>query len=126
MTGAVTTSVTFVLLVSEPLVPLTVTVYVPVGVEVVVATASVDDPEPVTDVGVNDAVAPVGKPMTPSVTAPLKPLIAETVVVYDAPVPADTVFELGVAESEKSVTVTVRVAAALVAPALSVTASDAV
>ena len=100
--------------------------YVPGDVDVLVDTASVDVPEPVTEAGVNEAVAPAGRPRTLRPTAPVNPLIADTVAVYEAPLPGRTVLEPGVAESEKSPTVTVRVAGALAAPPLSLTVSDAV
>jgi len=105
---------------------LIVSVYVPGEVDVLVDTASVDDPEPGTEPGVNDAVAPAGSPRTLRLTAPANPLIGDTVVAYEALLPGRTVLEPGVAESEKSPTVIVRVTGALAAPAVSVTASDAV
>jgi hypothetical protein len=114
-----------VLLTRDPRTALIVSGYVPGGVPVLVVTASVDDPEPMTELGENEAVAPDGRPVTLSATLPTKPFIAETVVVYDALSPVTTFVELGVPDTEKSVTVIVRVAAALAAPALSVTTSDA-
>ena len=50
--------------VSPPLVALTMTLYVPVGVELAALIVTVDDPEPVTEVGENAAVAPEGSPLT--------------------------------------------------------------
>jgi hypothetical protein len=78
--GAVlTTSVAVVLWTRLPLVPVIANVYVPVGVVVAVVTVSVDVPEPLTEVGLNVPVAPVGKPVTLNVTVPLKPPVAATV-----------------------------------------------
>jgi hypothetical protein len=76
-----TISVTLALLVTGPLVPLIVRMYVPGGVDALVDTASVDEPEPVTELGVNDAVAPDGRPMTPRLATPVNPLIDATVAV---------------------------------------------
>jgi len=41
-----------------------------------VETLRVEDPVPVMEVGPKDAVAPAGRPLTPSATAELKPEIA--------------------------------------------------
>ena len=79
--AALTTSVAVALCVRLPLVPVIVIVYVPVGVLEAVVTLSAEDPEPVTEVGLNVPVAPVGSPVTLNVTAPLKPLNAPTVAV---------------------------------------------
>ena len=49
--------------VREPLVAVSVTVELPTGVLPVVVIVRVDVPEVVTDVGLNDAVAPVGSPL---------------------------------------------------------------
>ena len=64
-----------------PLVPVMVNVYVPAGVDDEVATLSVDEPEPVTDAGLKDPVAPVGNPLTLRLTALLKPFCALTLAV---------------------------------------------
>lgn len=40
---------------------------------VLVVTDILDDPEPVTEVGLKLALAPVGNPLTPKPTAPEKP-----------------------------------------------------
>ena len=58
-----------------------VTVYMPAGVEDDVDTLTVEVPDPVTDVGLNVAVAPVGNPLALSATLPLNPLKAVTVPV---------------------------------------------
>jgi hypothetical protein len=101
--------------VTLPLVPVMVRLELPAGVEVVVLTVSVDDPELLTDAGLKLAVVPAGKPETASETLPLKPLIAPTVAMYVVLLPAVTVCDAGVAESEKSATamgLTVRVTVA--------------
>ena len=54
-----------------PLVPVMVSVYVPVGVVVDVETVSVELPEPETDDGLKLAVAPVGNPLTLRFTVPV-------------------------------------------------------
>jgi hypothetical protein len=50
-----------------------VRVELPTGVLVLVVTVIVDDPVPVTVVGLKVAVAPVGSPLALKVTTPLKP-----------------------------------------------------
>ena len=57
---------------------------------------------------------------------PVNPVPGVTVAVYVVLPPGTTVRDAGVAESEKSATVIVRVAGALVSPPLSVTVNDAV
>jgi hypothetical protein len=79
--AALTFKVTVVVCVSEPLVPVIVSVEAPTGVVEVVVTVSVDVPEPVTDVGLNPAVAPAGNPLRLSPTAPLNPFNAPTFTV---------------------------------------------
>src|SRR5712691_8790612 len=64
-----------------PLVPVMVSVEVAAGVVLEVETFSVAEPEPVTEVGLNDAVAPAGRPLTVSPTLPLKLLSAPTFTV---------------------------------------------
>ena len=82
-----TTSVEVVLCVSAPLVAVIVRVNVPVGVFAAVETDSVDVPEPVTEVGLNVLVAPVGNPLTEKATTPLNPLIPVTAGVNVVPPP---------------------------------------
>src|ERR1700731_3945998 len=85
----VTIKVVVVVRVNLPFVPEIVRGYVPTGVEALVATVSVEDPEVVTEEGLNVAVAPVGKPvLTLNVTAPVKPFDGVTVVVNGALLPA--------------------------------------
>ena len=63
--------------VTEPLVPVIVNGYVPTGIAEVL-TESVDDPDPVTDAGVN---VPFGNPLWLRFTVPEKPPVAPTVTV---------------------------------------------
>jgi hypothetical protein len=107
--GVVTTSVTLFEWVSEPLVPVIVNVYVPVGVLATVETVSVVLPAPNTDVGLKLPLAPVGRPATLKLTLPLKPLLGVTVDVYVVPLPCTTLRDDGVVESEKSGAVTISV-----------------
>jgi hypothetical protein len=79
--GAFTTSVTVAVWLSAPLVPVIVSVKLPVGVLVVVVTVKVLLLEPVIEVGLNEPLAPLGSPLTPRLTVPLKPLSAVTVAV---------------------------------------------
>jgi hypothetical protein len=54
---------------------------VPVGVVAAVATVMIVLPEVVTDAGLYDAVALVGRPLALKVTVPVNPLLAVTVMV---------------------------------------------
>jgi hypothetical protein len=58
-----------------------VTVYVPAGVEDDVDILTVELPDPVTDVGLKLAVAPVGNPLALNATLPLNPFEAVIVPV---------------------------------------------
>jgi hypothetical protein len=77
--AAFTTRVTVVLCVRVPLVPVMVSVYVPAGVLLAVVTASVELPEPVTEVGVKLPLAPLGNPLALRLTVPVNPFSAPTV-----------------------------------------------
>lgn len=66
---------------SEPLVPVTLIVDVPVGVPEVVVIVSVELPEPVIVVGEKDGEAPKGAPAAAKFTVPEKPFNAVTVTV---------------------------------------------
>jgi hypothetical protein len=120
-----TVSVSVVLCVADVPVPVTVTVEVPVGVDPDVLIVSVEfDPELI-GLGLNDAVAPVGRPLALSVTlcalpltvvltvlVPLEPCVAVALValIVKSPTGAVTVSEtlvLCVAEPSTPVTVTV-------------------
>ena len=76
-----TINVTVALWTRPPLVPLSVRVLVLAGVLVAVDTVSVEEPDPVNDVGLKLALVPEGRPETVNVTLPLKPSSAFTVVV---------------------------------------------
>lgn len=71
----VTVSVAVVLFSGEPFgpVPAIVNEVLPVRLVLLVATVKVEEPEPLTDDGLNDAVAPLGSPLALNVTAPSKP-----------------------------------------------------
>ena len=74
------TRVTVFVCVSVPLVPVTVSVYVPVAA-VPELTDRVELPPAATLVGLKDAVAPEGTPETPRLIVPENPLIADVLVV---------------------------------------------
>ena len=74
----------------------------PAGVLVLVLTDRVEEPEPVTEVGLKVALAPLGRPLTLKLTAPVNPPTAVTVAVYDVPAPCVTVCDAGDAVMEKS------------------------
>jgi hypothetical protein len=76
-----TTSATLTLRLSGPLVPAIVNVYAPSGVAALVATLSVVEPDPVSEAGLNEAVAPEGSPVTLNFTVPLNPDAGVSVVV---------------------------------------------
>jgi hypothetical protein len=99
--GYCTVSDTVVECVRLPLVPVIVSVLVPVGVLERVERVSVEVPEPVTDVGLNVALVREGRLLTLKLTLPLNPLIAVTVTVYEVVPGCPTVRELGEAEIEK-------------------------
>ena len=58
-----------------PLVPVTVSVEVPDGVEALVATVMVEEPGAVVEAGLKLAVAPEGRPLALKEMLPLKALI---------------------------------------------------
>ena len=75
------TSCTVVVWLSAPLVPVIVSVDVPSGVSTSVVTVSVAVPAPVSEVGLNEAEAFAGTPLTDRLTAPAKPFTAPIVTV---------------------------------------------
>jgi hypothetical protein len=77
----VTTSVTEAAWFSAPLAPVIVNVELPIGVLPVVVMVSVEEPELVTDAGLNEAVAPVGNPLELRFTVPVNPFNAAIVTV---------------------------------------------
>jgi hypothetical protein len=64
-----------------PLVPVIVIVLEPFGVEPVVVTVSVEEPEPPIDVGLKPAVVLAGRPPALRLTVPLNPFCAVIVTV---------------------------------------------
>ena len=101
-----TVTVTVVEWLSDPLVPVTVTVKV-LAVEPV--QLRVEVPDPVTLVGVNVQVRPAGEILDVRATTPLKPLTAATVIVDVPEPPTVKLMLVGLAEIVKSWTVTVTV-----------------
>jgi hypothetical protein len=78
---ALTVSTTFAVCDKVPLVPVTLSVLLPLGVEVAVATVRVEEPESVTEVGLKLALAPEGKPLALKTTVPVNPFCGVTVIV---------------------------------------------
>ena len=79
--GGLTVKVTFAVCDKLPLVPVIVSVDAPSGVELAVATLSVDEPEPLIEAGLKLAVAPEGKPLALKATVPLNPFCAAMLTV---------------------------------------------
>ena len=79
--AAFTTSVTVVEWVRLPLVPVIVKGYVPVGVELLVVTDIVEEPEPASEVGLYVALAPEGRPLALNETVPVNPFNAAMLAV---------------------------------------------
>jgi hypothetical protein len=82
--GAFTLKVSFVWEVNDPLLPVMVTVAVPMLAELLALNVSVVDP--VLVVGLNDAVTPLGRPLAANDTAPVNPPEGATVIV-ELPLP---------------------------------------
>src|SRR5436190_17364425 len=78
---ALTTRLTMTPCDNVPLVPVSVMRCVPVGVDGLVSTVTVDEPDPVTDGGLNVTLVPLGAPLELKFTVPVKPLSAVTVAV---------------------------------------------
>jgi hypothetical protein len=99
-------AVTFRVIVAEctimPLVPVTVKVYEPTGVELVDTIVNVDCPAPVTDPGVNVAVVPAGSPAMVRLLAAAKLFRAPILIVYVAPAPGVMDLDAGDAAIVKS------------------------
>src|SRR5262245_14424767 len=100
----VTVSETVVVCVTPPPVPVTVTLYVPAGVDAPAVMVMVDEPEPgaAIDAGLKLAVAPVGSPLAESETAELKPPETVVLMVEVPEVPCGIDSEPGDALIEKS------------------------
>lgn len=71
--GPETVNVTLVDCVSEPLVPVRVSVELPVGVLPVVLTVNVELPDVVIEAGLKENVVPAGKPLALRLTEPVNP-----------------------------------------------------
>jgi hypothetical protein len=99
--GEVTCTVTLMVWLNDPLVPVTVTEYVPLLALLGTVTVSVDVPDVITELGLRLAVQPVGA-VAESVTVPVNPLRAVTVIVEVPEDPLPIVSVLGEANSEKS------------------------
>jgi hypothetical protein len=95
---------TDVVCVTPPPLPVTVTEYVPVAVDVPTESVNVDEPPPgaAIDVGLNDAVVPLGTPEALSDTAALNPPLVVVLTVEVPAVPCVTEIDDGEAEIEKS------------------------
>jgi hypothetical protein len=76
--GGVTVNVTFEECDKLPLVPVMVSVELPVGVELAVVTVSVEEPEPLMEAGLKLAAAPDGRPAALSATVPVNPFCVAT------------------------------------------------
>ena len=77
--SALTIRVTVVECATAALVPWMVRVYVPGAVELEVDTLSVEEPELLTELGLSEALAPLGTPLTVKLMVPGVPLSAATV-----------------------------------------------
>jgi len=97
--GPVTLRVTFVVLVSEPLVPVIVRAKLPAGVLLAVVIVTVELLPTLTEAGLKVAVALAGSPLTLKPIEPAKPFKALVLTEYEVPPPGLTVWELGAAET---------------------------
>jgi len=102
--AALTARLTELAWVNDPEVPVTVKFDVAIGVEVRVVMVRVDVPV-VTEAGLNEQVAPAGRPLHVSATVPLKPLVGVTVTVEVPDCPGPTTLT-GVPPTAKSGVVT--------------------
>ena len=98
----VTTRETPVVRVTPPLVPLTMRLYVPVGVELAALIVIVVEPEPVTEDGEKLAVAPEGRPLMPKVVGLLEDDKEVTVILKLLELPRSTVSDWAEDDSVKS------------------------
>src|SRR5258706_358521 len=103
----VTVSAREVACVFPPPVPVIVTVYVPTGVDALVVIVAVELPDPgaAIELGLNDAVAPVGRPDADSEMAELKEPEIEVEIVEVDEVPWTMLSALGAAAIVKSAAV---------------------
>jgi hypothetical protein len=98
----VTVNVNVVVCVPDVAVPVTVTGYVPAGVDADVAIVNVDEPPAVTDVGLNDALAPDGNPDAENATDCAEPDVTAVFTVVEPDWPALTMADVGDTDTEKS------------------------
>lgn len=100
---------------TPPAVPVTVTVYKPLGVDEPTVKVRVEDPEPgaAIDVGLNAAVVPVGSPEALNATAELKPPAIVALMVLVPLEPCTTITVPGEAAMANVGPVTVRVTVAV-------------
>jgi hypothetical protein len=120
--GAVTVTLTVVECVAVPSVPVTVSVYVPAAAEPAF-TVRVELLPAVTDVGLSEALAPLGAPETVRATVPALPEVTAVEIVLVPEVPCTILKLVGLAEMEKSFggLVTVTLAVPLTPPLAAVT-----
>ena len=79
--AGLTIKVTVAVCVNVPLVPVTVITFVPTGVEPLVVTLKIAEPELVILPGLKVPVAPAGNPLTLKATLPVNPFNAPMVAV---------------------------------------------
>ena len=91
-----------VVCVAEVPVPVTVTEYAPAGVVPLVVIVIVDEPPEVTDAGLNEALAPLGKPLAERLTVWALPDVVAVLTVAVTEPPAAVDPEPGETEIEKS------------------------
>jgi hypothetical protein len=100
--GAITVNVTVVVWVAEAPAPVTVTGYVPAGVDALVLIVRVELLPDVTDAGLSVAVAPDGKPLALNDTVCAEPLTTVLEMVEVVLSPRIALTALGLAAIEKS------------------------
>ena len=110
MVKSVTVKVTAAVWVMEPLVPVTVTVYVPAGPEQ--DSVEVCDAPSTMLVGLSEHVKPAGDTVEVRATVPVNPPIGATVIVEVAVAPASADTLVGLAVTLKSTWLTVNVTVA--------------
>src|SRR5262249_9405235 len=108
-----------------PLLPVSVTVNVPRSVALVVPTRSVELRGAATGLADQDTIEPLGKPLTDSVTLPVKPPTDPTATLYAAVWPRLIVIDDGLADRVKprARRVSASVAVRVIAPLVPVTVS---
>src|SRR5258706_441291 len=79
-----------------------VTAYVPGAVDPVVLIVSVDEPPDVTEAGLNDALAPLGRPLADRVTVCAAPTVVVVLTVAVTELPGLIEPEIGDTATEKS------------------------